>query len=102
MSPQILILPESSPNIYHFLAEGRHLQKNIGPVEDSMSYAYFPYQVSTLNLTSFNGKNIKIPQIWVEIIGKIPLIDFYRLHKDSKEQDAGQRGRQLLFGDCME
>ena len=36
MSLQMLILPKSSPNIYHFLAEYCNLQKNIGPVEDSM------------------------------------------------------------------
>jgi hypothetical protein len=39
------------------------------------------------NCWSFiNGKDIKTPAIWVEIIGRIPLIDFYGLHKDSKYQ----------------
>jgi hypothetical protein len=39
MSPPTLILPESSPNIYQFLAKYLNLQKNIGPVEDSMDVA---------------------------------------------------------------
>jgi hypothetical protein len=37
LSPQTLILLKSSPDIYHFLAEYCNLQKNIGPIEDSMS-----------------------------------------------------------------
>jgi hypothetical protein len=36
MSPPMLILPESSPDIYHFLAEYCNFQKNIGPISDSM------------------------------------------------------------------
>jgi hypothetical protein len=36
MTPQMLILPESSPKICYFLAKYCNLQKNIGPVEDSM------------------------------------------------------------------
>ena len=39
MSPQMLILPESSPNIYNFLVEYCNFQKIIGPVEDSMNYS---------------------------------------------------------------
>jgi hypothetical protein len=39
LTPQILILPKSSPNKYYFLAEYCNLQKNIGPVEDSMADA---------------------------------------------------------------
>ena len=35
----MLILPKSSPGIYHFLAEYCNFQKNIGPVEDSMAVA---------------------------------------------------------------
>jgi hypothetical protein len=38
MSPQMLILPKSGSNIDQFLAEHYNFQKNIGPVEDSMSY----------------------------------------------------------------
>jgi len=37
LSPQILILLKSSPDIYHFLAEYCNFRKNIGPVEDSMN-----------------------------------------------------------------
>jgi hypothetical protein len=37
MSPQMLILPESSPNKYYLLAEGRHFKKNIGLKSDSMT-----------------------------------------------------------------
>jgi hypothetical protein len=36
LSPQTLILLKSSPNI------GRNSQKNIGPVEDSMTYSPLP------------------------------------------------------------
>jgi hypothetical protein len=39
MSPQVLISPKSRPDIYHFLVEYCSLQKNIGPIEDSMSVA---------------------------------------------------------------
>ena len=39
MSPQILIMLKSSPDIYHFLAEYYNFKKNIGPVEDSMAYS---------------------------------------------------------------
>ena len=39
MSPQILILCKSSPDIYRFLAKYCNFQKNIGPVEDSMTYS---------------------------------------------------------------
>jgi len=38
MSPQMLILRQPSPDIYHFLAKYCNFQKNIGPVEDSMSF----------------------------------------------------------------
>lgn len=34
-----------------------------------------------------NGKNIKTPQIWIEIIGKVPLVD---LNKDSKYQSSSK------------
>jgi hypothetical protein len=34
----MLILRKSSPKKYHFLAEGRNFQKNIGPTKDSMAY----------------------------------------------------------------
>jgi len=40
MSLQMLILPESSPNIYHYLAEYCNFQKNIGPIKDSMAGVY--------------------------------------------------------------
>ena len=39
MSPQMLILLKSCPNKYHFLAEYCIFQKNIGPIEDSMTDA---------------------------------------------------------------
>jgi len=39
MSPQMLILHQSSPDIYHFLAEYYNFKKNIGPAADSMSYS---------------------------------------------------------------
>jgi hypothetical protein len=35
----MLILPESSPDIHHFLTEYCNSQKNIGPIENSMSGA---------------------------------------------------------------
>jgi hypothetical protein len=35
----MLILSQPSPDIYHFLAKYCNLQKNIGPVEDSMDVA---------------------------------------------------------------
>jgi hypothetical protein len=38
LTPQILILPKSSPKICCFLVEYCNLQKNIGPTEDSMSF----------------------------------------------------------------
>ncbi|MHC4084770.1 MAG: ribonuclease H-like domain-containing protein [Planctomycetota bacterium] len=37
LTPQILILLKSRPDIYHFLAEYCSFQKNIGPIEDSTS-----------------------------------------------------------------
>jgi hypothetical protein len=43
MSPQILILPKSSPNKYRLLGHGHNFQKNIGPVEDSMYGAKTTY-----------------------------------------------------------
>jgi hypothetical protein len=39
MSPEILILPESSPKTCYFLIEYWNFEKNIGPVEDSMSFS---------------------------------------------------------------
>jgi len=38
MSPQMLILPKSSPNIGQFLGQGHNLQKIIGLITDSMTY----------------------------------------------------------------
>jgi hypothetical protein len=47
------------------------------------------------NYWSFiNGKNIKTPQIWIEIIGKVPLIDF---HKDSKFQPVSTHKNYSLL-----
>ncbi len=46
------------------------------------------YELLADNCKHYNDKNIKTPQIWVEIIGKVPLIDFYGVHKDSKYQPA--------------
>ncbi len=42
MSPKMLILLKLSPDIYHFLAEYCNFQKNIGPIEDSMTYLPSP------------------------------------------------------------
>jgi hypothetical protein len=39
LTPQILILLKSRPDIYHFLAEYCNFQKNIGPISDSMADA---------------------------------------------------------------
>ena len=38
----MLILLKLSPDIYHFLAEYCNFQKNIGPIEDSMTYLPSP------------------------------------------------------------
>ena len=84
----MLILLRFTTNKHHYFAIKCTFQENFLPKSDSMSYAYFPYQVSTLNLTSFNGKNIKTPQIWIEIIGKVPSIDLYGVLKDGKYQPA--------------
>jgi hypothetical protein len=44
MSPQMLILHQSSPDIYHFLAEYYNFKKNIGPAADSM-YVSISFQI---------------------------------------------------------
>ena len=33
------------------------------------------------------NRNIKTPEIWGEITGKVPVIDFYGVHKNSKNFD---------------
>jgi hypothetical protein len=44
----MLILPGSSPDIYHFLAEGRHCKQNIGLKSDSMAYSHLLGHMSML------------------------------------------------------
>ena len=41
LTPQILIMLKLSPDIYHFGAEYCNLQKNIGPISDSMNGTHF-------------------------------------------------------------
>ena len=46
LSPQILILLESSPNTCSFLGQGCNLQKNIGRESYSMNYASDTYRLT--------------------------------------------------------
>ncbi|MHC4733396.1 MAG: hypothetical protein ACYTDW_02910, partial [Planctomycetota bacterium] len=52
MSPQMLTLHKSSPDIYHFLAKYYNFQKNIGPAEDSMS-VFIDVQLTSISYGSF-------------------------------------------------
>jgi len=69
MSPQMLILHQSSPKKCRLLGHGNDFQKNIGPVEDSMYYSTLqdnPFQNPNHSTTDCDvvkqGKNYSLPK----------------------------------------